>query len=851
MNTFDYLRLSLRGFRRSAGRVTLFVLCIAVGVAAIVLVQGLSNSVVDTVRSEGRRLAAADLDVEARRPMPSDLDDMLRDYEREQNLPIPIERADLREFVSVVLNGDSTASQLAELKVVDGGYPFYGELILDPNRPLGELLTPDTVVVAPGLLERLGMSVGDTLRVGGAEYEVAGTVVQEPDKLEISFTLGPRVFMSQAGLMRTSLLDRGARVEYRALLKLPDGSTATDAERLQDFLNNRLPPEDDYDVDTFTDAQPQLRRSFDRMGRYLGLVGLLSLLVGGVGVAQVARVWLRSRMDDVAILRCVGATPWQVVLVFTIQVLAMALVGSGLGAALGTLFHWLVPRLSGGLLPVDLVDPWQPGAIAWGMFLGTAISLVFTLPLLIALRRVPPVRVLRRDAEPTRGGWGVHVVAGVIIFGSIWWAAVAQAEDFEHGSIFVAGLIGAILALAIVAVGVSKTVVLVPRRLVGLRLRHGLASLSRPGAATLGAVVALGLGVTFVFAVHLVRRHLSDELIAELPDNAPTTFFLDVQTDQLAGLKQMLGNRDAAQIDSQPIITSRFAAIRGYATDDLLNNRDGSGDRPRVSRRRLTRELRVTYGPELPRGNAVVAGSWPSPFPNAISIEQEFADDLDVTVGDTLTLDVQGVPVELTVGSIRTINWRTFGINFFLFAEPGPLDDAPQTHVAVARLETADLPGVQTAVAETYPNVTVIHIREILEKVKAVLDNLAIAVTALGGFIVAAGILVLGGTVAANGQRRARETALLKTIGMTRTDVAIALAGEHALVGLVAAGIGVLFGGLLAYGVVSELMDLPWHVRPAEPFIAAAVTVALSMAAGLAASARAIAARPADTLRAE
>ena len=850
MSTLDYLRLSLRGFRRSTGRVTLFVLCIAVGVAAIVLVQGLSNSVVDRVRTEGRRLAAADLDVEARRPMPNDLDDMLRDYEREQSLPVPIERADLREFVSVVLKGDSTASQLAELKVVEGGYPFYGDLILDPDKALGELLTPDTVVVAPGLLERLGMSVGDTLRVGGADYEVAGTVVQEPDKLEISFTLGPRVFMSQAGLMRTSLLDRGARVEYRALLKLPDGSTAADAERLQSYLNDRLPPEDDYDVDTFTSAQPQLRRSFERMGRYLGLVGLLSLLVGGVGVAQVARVWLRSRMDDVAILRCVGATPWQVVFVFALQVVAMALVGSGLGAALGTLFHWLVPRLSGGLLPIDLVDPWQPGAIAWGMFLGTAIALVFTLPLLIALRRVPPVRVLRRDAEPTRGGWGVHIIAALLILGSVWWAAVAQAEDLKHGSVFVGGLVGAILTLAIAAVIVSRVTGLVPRRLVGLRLRHGLASLSRPGAATVGAIIALGLGVTFVFAVHLVRRHLSDELIAELPDNAPTTFFLDVQIDQLAGLKQMLQDRDATQVDSQPIITSRFAAIEGWPTEVLLRG-EQPDDAVHPNRRRLTRELRVTYGPELPRGNAIIAGSWPSELPNAISIEEEFARDLDVRVGSTVTLDVQGVPVELTVGSIRTINWRTFGINFFLFAEPGPLDDAPQTHVAVARLETADLPGVQTAVAETYPNVTVIHIREILEKVKAVLDNLAIAVTALGGFIVAAGILVLGGTVAANGQRRARETALLKTIGMTRTDVAIALAGEHALVGLVAAGIGVLFGGLLAYGVVSELMDLPWHVRPAEPFIAAAVTVALSMAAGLAASARAIAARPADTLRAE
>ncbi|MGB7159526.1 MAG: FtsX-like permease family protein, partial [Tepidisphaeraceae bacterium] len=406
MTIAQYARLALRESRRSRGRIGLFMACIAVGVAAVVVVAGLSAGVIDGVRAEGQRLMAADVIVEGRRPLPPELDDVLNRFApaKARERATAVERADVREFVSVV-TAAATASHLAELKVVQGGYPFYGTLRLDPPKGLSELLAPDAVVVASDLLERLGIAVGGELRIGGAPFRVAGTVVEEPDKLEITFTLGPRVFLSPEGLARTALIDRGSRVEYRAMLKLPDGATADDAERLKSAIERGLGDSEFFRVRTFTEAQPQLRRSFERMGRYLGLVGLLSLLVGGVGVAQVARAWLASRMDDIAIMRCLGATPWEVVILFLAQVVALALIASIAGAALGTAIHWLLPTMLGGLLPADLIRPWQPAAIVRGMLLGIAVAIVFTLPLMAGLRRVPPVRVLRRDAEPVRAGW--------------------------------------------------------------------------------------------------------------------------------------------------------------------------------------------------------------------------------------------------------------------------------------------------------------------------------------------------------------------------------------------------------------------------------------------------------------
>ena len=871
MRLVHYARLAARESRRSRGRIALFMGCIAVGVAAVVLVAGLSTGVKDGIRSEGRRLMAADVSVEGRRELPPELDSVIADFAADAGWGRDaIERADIREFVSVVVAPNLRSSRLAELKAVTGGYPFYGGLRLDPPQPLGELLTDESVVVAPELLEHLGLNVGDTLNIGGAPFRIAGKVLEEPDKLSISFTLGPRVFLTQAGLGRTALLARGSRVEYRALLKLPPGATAEDATRLERRLNEAEPAEGAYRVRTFADAQPALRRRFDRVGRYLGLVGLLSLLVGGVGVAQVARAWLASRMDDIAIMRCIGARPREVITLFLVQVLAMAVAASVAGAALGTALHWLLPRALSGLVPVGLVNPWQPAALWRGVLLGVAVAMVFTLPLLVGLRRVPPVRVLRRDAEPVRSGWLAQALGALLVLAGVWAAASSQAESIRYGTYFAGGLVGAVVLLALAAMAVSRAARLLPRDAGGVRLRHGLAHLARPGAATVGAIVAMGLGVTFVFATWLVERHLSDQLRAELPSDAPSTFFLDVQPDQWPRVESILKAAGAQGIESRPLVTARFASVGGVPVSQLADRprterpderrereREGrSGrDSPRPHPRRWTRtrEQRITYGDALPRGNRVVAGSFPAApgVANGISLEENFARDLGVGVGTPVTFDVQGVPVEFVVTSLRTVDWRTMGMNFFLFAEPGPLNEAPQTRLATARVPPAEAPRVQAAVVSEFPNVTVIQIRDVMEKVMAVLGNIGMGIRALGAFTVVAGVIVLGGTVAATQARRAREVALLKTVGMTRRDVVTVFTVEYALTGAVAAAVGVAAASLLAWAVLTRLMDLEWAPSAAEVAGAIGATVLLCVAAGLVASARALAAKPVEVLRSE
>ena len=853
MKARDYLRLARRESRRAWGRLALFIMCVAVGVASVVVVDGLSRGVTDGIRTEGRRLMAADVAVEGNRPVPEALDEIAAQFG-------VVDRVDVREFVSVAIVPDQVSMQLVEVKVVEGDYPFYGELLTEPMQPLSALTGEDSIIVAPEVLEKLNLKVGDELSLGGVSFRIAGTVVEEPDKLDISFTIGPRIFLSPEGLARTSLASRGSRIDHSALLKLPDSGTAEDAERLKQAIESQLPDAEFFKTRTFTSAQASLQRSFQRIGRYLGLIGLMSLLVGGVGVAQVVRAWIAARTDDVAVLRCLGVTPGEAVILFTIQVAAMGLLASLLGAMIGQALLLALPHLAdASLLPGDLVHAWQPLAVLRGILLGVGVAVMFTLPYLWALRKVPPSRVLRRETEPVKSGRLVMALGVLFLLLCVWLAGSLQTGSWWQGAYFVGGLVATTLTLMLAAWAIVRLVRFLPRDVGSLHVRHGLGRLVRPGAGTMAAIVSLGLGVAFVFSARTAQDRLGSELLSETPENAPTAFFVDVQSDQWPALAELLKDEGSVGLDSQPIVTGRFVAIDGVPVSELMRRTPApdanDGSRPREgergrSRWQLTREQRITYGDSLPRGNQITVGDFPSGAKNGISVEENFARSLGLEIGSQLTIDIQGVPVDLIVTSLRSVDWRTFGINFFLLAEPGgPLTDAPQQRVAVARIPPDKAAAVQSKVVSTFPNITVIPIKDVLEKVMAVLEKLGAAVRGLGLFIVVAGTVVLGCTIAASQARRAREVALLKTIGMTRRDVLAIFAIEYSLVGAVAAVVGIAAGLITSWVIVVKGMELPWSLNFADILVAFIATVAIAVLAGLGSSLRALNVRPAEILR--
>lgn len=843
----------IRESRGARGRLAFFVACLSVGVAAVVAVAGMSASLDEGVRTEARQLLAADLAVEGRRPVPPGLDLARAGLAGAQ-------RTDLKEMVTVVL---AKTSQVVELRVVDGEYPFYGELELRPQRRLSELLGPESVVVGSELLSNLGLRLGDTLRVGGAVFRIAGVVLSEPDRVSISFTLGPRVFLSAEGLARTQLEAKGSRVGFRTLIKLPPGFPAERLPQAKARLERALADSSFYEVETYKEAQPALRNSIDRVDRFLGLVALLSLFVGGIGVAQSVRAWLASRLDAIAVLKCLGMRPREIFPLYLGQTALLGLAGSLVGIALGSAVQLALPSLFPDLIPAELVRPWQPMALLRGLALGVGVAVLFSLPSLSAVLRVPPARVLRRDAEPLPSHRWAAAATLIVLGTGIWVMATAQSRSLDLGSRFTAGVVLVTALLAGAALLISWMVRRLPRESLPGRIwmRHGLAALARPGSGTVSAIVALGLGVLVVLGMSLVERRLSNQLATAIPPDAPSAFLIDIQPDQWPGVHEILLKQGGAtRVDMVPVIMARVAAIDGRTVEQLAaqaelrrnQEREDGEEREGARRWALTREQRLTYLKELPADNRIVEGRlWSDPSRAEVSVEKEFADDLGLKLGSSIRFDVQGVPLELTVTSLRTVDWQTFGINFFLVVEPGVLEKAPQLRLAATRLPRGSEQKVQDALAAAYPNVTLIRVREVLEKIAGVLERIGVGIRFLGGFTVLAGIAILGGAVSAGSARRGREVALLKTLGMTRPGVAGAFAVEYALIGLVAGLIGAAGATVLAYMVVTRGFELAWELQPLPVAVALGGAVLLAVGAGLAASLRALERRPIEVLRTE
>jgi putative ABC transport system permease protein len=841
-----YARREARG---ALGRMVFFAACLSVGVAAIVAVAGLSRGLRDGIQGEARSLLAADLVVSGSRPIPPALDALVAG--------VPgLRRADLREMATMAAaegTGDAPGrSLLVQLKVVDGAYPFYGRLELDPPRPLTEVLAADAAVIGPELAERLGLSAGGAVLIGGQRFRVAGIVRSEPDRAAAGFAIGPRVFLDGAGLVRAGLDARGSRIEHKALLALP-GDDGAASEALAARIRAELPDATWYDVDTWREGQPALREGLRRAERFLGLIALLSLLIGGIGVAQASRAWIAGRLDAIAVLRALGVRPREVFALYVAEAALLGLAGSGVGAALGIGLSALAPLLLKDLLPAVPVRFFSPAAAWRGIALGTVVAAAFSIPSLAAAWRVPPARVLRRDAEPLAAPWPVRLGLAAVVMAGVFAAAWVQAGELAAAAGFTAGIAVAVAALAAGAWAVARAVGRGPRGAAPVWVRHGLAALARPGAATIGAIVALGLGVTVVLATQVVQARLAGQLGADVPTSAPSAFVVDIQPDQWDALRAQLEAEGAEGIDSAPVVVGRLAAIDGRPTAEAADPKTRPEDWEDGRRRwALTREQRITYRAELPEGNELVEGTlWSDPAHPELSVEEDFARQLGVAVGSSLTLDIQGVPLEFRVTSLRRVEWRTFGINFFLLAEPGSLDDAPQFRLATLRLPAARELAVQDRLAAAFPNVTLINVRQVLDRVSTVIARIGQAVRFLGLFTVVAGVLILAGAIGAGAARRGREVAVLKTLGMTRAGVAAVFSLEYALVGLVAGLVGAVGAAVLAWAVLTRGMEIPWRWPWGTLVAGAVLATLLSVVAGLAASRGALARAPVEVLRSE
>ncbi len=833
-------RQARREARGLLGKGALFVLCLATGVAAVVAVAGIADGLERGLRARSREFLAADVAVRGRAEIPEAVLAVARDLPGARLAQVT------QVFSMVAADGPAgpTRSRLADVKAVDPGWPFYGAVTTDPPLPLADLLREDSVLVAPELARGLGLAPGNRLRLGERAFTVAGFVLDEPDQPIGRIGLAPRVLLSRAALETTGLLGPGSRKEHALLVATGSRAGEPGPGEAKRRLGEALDASLRFRIESHEDAQPQLREEIARAEQFLGLVALLSLVIGGAGIAQAARAWMRSRIEAIALLRCLGLRPVDVLVLYVALSLALGLAGSAAGIAAGMGVTWLAPLLLRDLADGVAVGAIQPGAVLRGITLGLATALAFSVPTLLEMLRISPLRALRSSVEPAPPGWRARgiVILTFVTFGLI--AARVQAGRWLEAALVAGALTVTAAILMLAARLLSRQVARLARGAAWMRLALGAAA--RPGSGVISATTALGLGVLVVLSVVLVQLGLRQELMARLPAGAPSAFLLDVQPAQWPGIRAALESGGATDIASTPMVMARLSAIDGQDVSDLAA---GKEDRSRWA---LTREQRLTWWDEPPAGNAITQGAlWSLPGEAEVSVEEGFAEELGIGLGSQLVLDVQGVPVTLRVSSLRSVEWRTFRINFFLVAEPGSLDGAPQQVLAAARLPEGGDGAVQDAIVALAPNVTLIPIREALLRVERFVARLMAGVNAVGGFTVIAGLAILAGAVLAGASGRGARVALLKTLGMTRREIGAMLLVEHAVVGVVAALIGATGALALSWVILARIMELPWHARPGVVAVAVLATTALAATCGALASRGALNRRPIEVLRRE
>ena len=727
-----------------------------------------------------------------------------------------------------------------ELKAVGAGYPLYGRVVADPDRSLGELIGGGRALVHESFLLRLGLRPGDRFRLGASEFAVSGVIRDEPDRAIGLFTLGPRVIIAESDLEATGFVQPGSRVRYRTLLKLPEGA---DPDAIRDGLALRVGAS--ARVTTYTQAQPGLRRMWDQLTIYLGLTGLVALLVGGIGVGAGVRTFVAEKVMTIAVLKCLGA-PWRAILgTYVLQTAGLGLAGSAIGAALGSALQPLLTPILGSLVPFPVALAVSPAAVLRGIAMGVGVTLLCALWPLLAVRRVPPALILRRQVDralPGREPW----LAGAPIILGLAGLALWQAGSLTIGLWFVGGFAAGLLLL----LAASRLAIAGARRLprlASLPWRQGVANLHRPGSHAGVVLVSTGLAVMLIVAVALLDRSLRAQLADRSAHEAPAFFFVDVQADQVEPFRRIVRAEGGSDPEVIPVVRSRLAAVNGTPV--------ALAPGARREEWQLAREYMLTWAADPPGRNTVVAGRWwtadEARREALISVEEEIARQLGVGLGDALTFDIQGVPVTARITSLRRVDWRTFDANFFVIFSPGALEGAPGSFIATARVSPAAEHRVQSAVVAALPNVTAIPVREVLARVTGIMEQIALAVRLVAGFTIAVGMIVLVGALTATRYERLYQSVILKALGATRGLVARIFAVEYALLGALAGLGGTALAGALAWAVLHFVLDIPWTWQPGTLAAGIAASTALAVLVGFLATFRLLGERPLRILRGE
>ena len=828
MIAFTLARRELRGGVRG---LRIVVACLALGIAAIAAVGSLREGIDRGLANDGRRILGGDLEVGGgNQPLP----DALRDWLHAHGA----RTSDVTTMRSMAI-APSGERMLVELKAVDNAYPLVGTLTLDPPGQL--TLDANNAVVDPLVEERLNLHPGDTMRIGRAELTIAAALAAEPDRVTGPAILGPRVMISQAALPATDLVQPGSLLTYDLRAVLPPG--ADTGAFIRDL--RAAFPNTGWRLRDPAQSVPSIQQFVDQTGMFLTLVGLTALLVGGIGVATGVRAWLEARARTIATLRCLGATAATVFATVLLQVAALTAVALVIGLVAGALLPYALVAAFGDALPVPTAAGVYPRSLGLAALYGVLVAGSFALWPLARAAQLPGAALFRDATLPTRVRVG-PLLAGtqaVLIVALVALTVLASPER-RLALWFCGGAAGTLVlfrAGAWVLMAASRHA----PRLPSAAARLGLSNLSRPGAPTPLLLVALGLGLSTLAAVALIQGNIRQQVLAQIPQAAPTFFFIDIQGDQLDRFRAILHAQPGVDGEQDvPSLRARIVAVAGVPAAEVRATPD--------TQWALRGDRGLTYSATVPAGSRLVAGDWwPADYdgPPLVSFDAGLARGWKVGIGDVIRVNVLGRDIDLRIANLRDITWRSLGINFAMVASPGLLARAPHGVIATVHTAPAAEAPLLRAVTDALPNVSGIRVADVLQGISDLVGRLAAALAATGSVTLAAGALVLVGAIASGQRRRVAEAVVLKTLGATRAQVRAAWLVEFGLVGVAAGVIACIVGTAASWGVVRFLMRTDWVFLPGVLASTVAGCVALMLLFGYAGTAGALRARAAPFLR--
>ena len=798
---------------------------IVVGTAALVAISTLGSSMKIAVEEQARMLLGADLALRGNQSFGPETEALIDSLGGLQSRQI--------SFTSMVFVPESGGTRIASVRALEGPYPFYGSFLTEPETAGVSFRNGQKALVDAGLMTQFGVEVGDEIRVGGVPFQIAGRLRKIPGENAAMSMIGPRVYIPVAHL-NPDLIDRGSRVSYTVFFKFPE---IVDVDQLVAELRPRI-RRLGLRSDTVLGQQQRLGRILDNLYRFLNLGGFVALLLGGIGVASAIHAYMKRKMNTVAVLKCLGASSSQTFSIYLIQASAMGLVGSVMGVLLGTGVMNALPALLGDFLPVDIEMGLSPMPILQGLLIGLSMAILFALLPLLSTRTVSPLITLRSSfegsatlpGEPLR--WAVYATIG----GSILLFSVTQTQNWIIGLAFCLGLTLSFAMLLGIAHLIIKTVKKYHPASWSYVWRQGLANLYRPNNQTVTLMVSLGLGASLLTTLYLTQHSLMGLIDIGDQKDSPNMVLFDIQTDQKAPIEELIASHGMAIIQQVPLVTMRLGDT--YGGSQLVEPNDQRRDG-----RRRRREFRASYRPSLTPTEKIIAGKWRGIRATVtdtifVSLDTRLAANLDLAVGDPVVFDVQGFPMETTVGSIRTTEARGIGgdfSGFFSVLFPvGVLEPAPQFHVVLVRTPSAEqAAALQQEVVKQFANVSVIDLDLILTTADAIFEKVALVVRFMALFSIITGLVVLIGVITNSRYQRVQESILLKTLGAVKQQVLKIMLLEYFFLGFFAVITGMLISLGTSWALAFFLFDIAYDI-PLLPILGVfAVIVGVTVLVGM------------------